>query len=395
MPTAATAGAWWQRLPEDFFRQADGTELDAEHRLKVAVTAGIDRVLRSGLGIAVSAALGPGFLTPARIHEQLRLMRPHEQLADAGDSEAVFGRSRKGIRVEELRPRILSYRPFGVNYRLLRFDSDHRPLNPELAERYDQAFNNRQAYAQFWSHGDRPRPTLIMVHGFGVDAYWFNAQMFSLRWFYKHGYDVLLYTMPFHGYRVEKGDWFSGYGLFANGLPCFNEGIIHAIRDLRVLLDFLERRGVKKMGVSGLSLGGYTSALLATVDPRLAFCIPNSPVVSPVDIAREWQPTGTLMALTLQRAGVTLAELRHALAVHNPLSYAPKIDGERVMIIGGAGDRFTPPRHVRLLHEHFRGSHLHWFPGNHLLHIQQARYLRMMKRFMDRHCGLKPGRPAD
>lgn len=163
---------------------------------------------------------------------------------------------------------------------------------------------------------------------------------------------------------------------------------MHAVRDLRVLLDFLQRRGVKHVGATGLSLGGYTSALLATVDKRLAFCIPNSPVVSPVDIAREWQPTGTLMALTLQRAGISLAELRHALAVHNPLSYTPKIDGGRVLVIGGAGDRFTPPRHVRLLHDHFAGSQLHWFPGNHLLHIHQAKYLRLMKAFMDRHCNL-------
>lgn len=388
MTAAAVTPAWWQRLPEDFFRQDDGTELDAEHPLKVAATAAVDRVLRSVLGIAVTAALGPGFLTPARIHEQMRQMRPHQALADAGDSEAVFGRARSGIRVEQLRPRVLGYRPGGVNYRLLRFDSEHRTLNPELAPQYDRCLQNRQAYAQYWFHRDGPRPTLMLVHGYGVDAYWFNAQMFSLRWFYKNGYDVLLYTLPFHGYRVEKGDWFSGYRLFANGLPCFNEAIVHAVRDLRVLLDFLQRRGVKHVGATGLSLGGYTSALLATVDKRLAFCIPNSPVVSPVDIAREWQPTGTLMALTLQRAGISLAELRHALAVHNPLSYTPKIDGGRVLVIGGAGDRFTPPRHVRLLHDHFAGSQLHWFPGNHLLHIHQAKYLRLMKAFMDRHCNL-------
>lgn len=389
MPATATAAeAWWQRLPEDFFRQADGTELDADHRFKVGASAALDRALRSVLGVAVTAALGRSFLTPERIHEQMQLMQPHQALADTHDSEAVFGRSRQGIHVEQLKPRVMSYRPFGVNYRLLRFDSGHQPLNPELAQRYARSFRNRSGYAQYWFHRGKPRPTLVMVHGFGVDAYWFNAQMFSLRWFYKQGYDVLLYTMPFHGYRVERGDWFSGYGLFANGLPCFNEAIVHAVRDLRVLLDFLERRGAPKMGVSGLSLGGYTSALLATVDPRLAFCIPNSPVASIVDIAREWQPTGTLMGATLERAGVSLAELRHALAVHNPLTYAPKIDGDKVLVIGGAGDRFTPPRHVRLLHEHFPGSHLHWFPGNHLLHLHQDKYLRRMKVFMDRHCGL-------
>ncbi|MNQ85742.1 hypothetical protein D3C85_1009150 [compost metagenome] len=36
-----------------------------------------------------------------------------------------------------------------------------------------------------------------------------------------------------------------------------------------------------------------------------------------------------------------VAELRGLIAVHNPLTYKPKMDGKRVLIIGGAGDRFT------------------------------------------------------
>jgi len=54
------------------------------------------------------------------------------------------------------------------------------------------------------------------------------------------------------------------------------------------------------------------------------------------------------------------------------------------MVIGGAGDRFTSPRFVRLLHEHWPGSHLHWFPGNHILHLDQRAYLKRMRSFMDR-----------
>jgi pimeloyl-ACP methyl ester carboxylesterase len=387
--TATTeALKWWERLPADFYRQADGTPLDAEHRFKVRATAAIDIALRTFLATVVGAASLPRFITPGRVRRQMEQMRVHEALADAGNAEAVFRRPELKSPVRELRPRLLSYRPLGVEYRLLRFDSRHDPLNPDVAPEYHRCLNNQHAYAQYWFHRDGPRPTLIMIHGFGVDAYWFNAQMFSLRWFYQQGYDILLYTLPFHGYRVERSDWFSGYRLFAGGLPCFNEAIVHAVRDLRVFMDYLQRRGVRHMGVSGLSLGGYTSALLACVEDRLSFCIPNSPVVSIVDIAREWQPMGLGMSLCLKLAGVSLQDLRHAMAVHNPLTYTPKIVPNRVLIIGGAGDRFTPPRHLRLLHRHFTGSRLHWFPGNHLVHLHQARYLRLMKFFMDRHCGL-------
>lgn len=57
---------------------------------------------------------------------------------------------------------------------------------------------------------------------------------------------------------------------------------------------------------------------------------------------------------------------------------------ENLLIIAGAGDRFTSPRFVHLPHRHWSGSDI-WFHGNHLLHLRQGQYLRLMKKFMDRH----------
>ena len=58
----------------------------------------------------------------------------------------------------------------------------------------------------------------------------------------------------------------------------------HAVHDFRIFMDYLESRGVNRIGVTGISLGGYTSALLATVEERLHFSIPNVPVVSLPDL---------------------------------------------------------------------------------------------------------------
>lgn len=103
----------------------------------------------------------------------------------------------------------------------------------------------------------------------------------------------------------------------------------------------------------------------------------------------EWQRTGPLLRWMMRRHSISLQELRHGTALHSPLTYKPQIDADRLMIIAGAGDRFTPPRFVRLLREHWQGSHLHWFPGNHILHLQQGKYLRLRKAFMDRNTGGK------
>ncbi len=46
-----------------------------------------------------------------------------------------------------------------------------------------------------------------------------NGLFLSLPWFYRSGYDVLLYTLPFHGRRAERFSPFSGYGFFSTDSP--------------------------------------------------------------------------------------------------------------------------------------------------------------------------------
>ncbi len=46
------------------------------------------------------------------------------------------------------------------------------------------------------------------------------------------------------------------------------------------------------------------------------------------------------------------------------------------MVIAGAGDRLAPPKHVRLLWGHWDRPRIHWFPGNHLVHLDKGKYLR-------------------
>jgi len=43
----------------------------------------------------------------------------------------------------------------------------------------------------------------------------------------------------------------------------------------------LRAAGTGPVGAFGMSLGGYTVALLASVEPQLAFAVPMIPIVSP------------------------------------------------------------------------------------------------------------------
>ena len=141
--------------------------------------------------------------------------------------------------------------------------------------------------------------------------YLFNGLFFSLPWFYRSGYDVLLYTLPFHGRRAERFSPFSGYGYFSHGMSGFAEAMAQAVHDFRSVIDYLESTGVDRIALTGMSLGGYTRALLAAVETRLQAVIPNVPVVTPESAFDDWFPANKLVDLGRQRmAGVSSRRVR-------------------------------------------------------------------------------------
>ncbi len=188
---------------------------------------------------------------------------------------------------------------------------------------------------------------------------------------------------PFHGARQTRYSIFSGHGFFAGGINRINEAFAQGVHDFRILLDHFEHAlGVTQVGVMGVSLGGFTSALLAAVEPRLRFAIPNVPVASVPDLVHEWEPLGVIIRAALARYGLSIEDARHLLAVSCPLTYRPLLPRERLFVIGGVGDRLAPPKHSRLLWDHWGRCRIHWFPGSHLLHLDRGEYLRQIARFL-------------
>lgn len=377
---------WWLSLPDSFGQSAFLTDKDSDHKLKVMGSAALDSVVRTGLASSVLAAMAPHMLSPERVQRDIRNLSFYSACADRRNVEEVFPRPPEGIKVTRERIPNSRFLPQNTHAELLRFDSPYQVLNPELRNYFDRKHHGIPAVAQHWRHPGGPRPTLIFTHGFGADAFWLNSLSFSLGWLFKQGYDILLHTLPFHGARMRRSDLLSGMGFFSHGFSHMNEAFLQGVFDLRVWMDYLEEQGVTAIGASGYSLGGYTTALAASCDNRLKFAIPNAPMVLPIDMILGWQPLGWAIRHMMKTNDLSLADLRHMTAVHCPLTWKPVLPAERLMVIGGAGDRFTSPQFVNILHEHWAGSAMHWFPGNHLVHLHQPDYLRLMKQFMDKAC---------
>ena len=72
-----------------------------------------------------------------------------------------------------------------------------------------------------------------------------------------------------------------------------------SVYDLQVFIEYLKNRKVETIGMTGVSLGGYHTALMSAIDDRIDFAIPMIPFVSVIDLILEWQPAGTMIKTML------------------------------------------------------------------------------------------------
>ncbi len=381
-------GPWWDHLESNFASRPEGFELRPWDWFRVNSSAMTDVLVRTLASTLVSStALPLGYLPSLgwrglEYGESSEDWKLYIDKLHSADPLGFFRAPQCDPDVEVLAAPRGHFKPEQGRCLALKFQSLYQPFNPRFAERYPETGRNSFVRARYWRHSKGPRPTIIAVHGFMADPYWLNQRFFSLPWLYEQGMDVLLCTLPHHGPRRERGSLFSGHGFFARGVGGINEHMGQAICDLRALMRYLRCEGVEKIGVTGVSLGGWVTALLASVEEKLEFAIPNVPVVSPVDLFMEWQPAGMLISSGLMATGLSLKKLRELLAVTTPLTYHPLLSRERLMIIGGVGDRMAPPKHSRLLWDHWGRCPIHWFPGNHLLHFDRGEYFDDMLSFM-------------
>lgn len=380
-PRHDTHAPWWDSLPLDFAREPEPFSLSTAEKLQVGFTAAGDVVLRTlGATLVGSLALPLGY-NPLGLYRALRDQRFYADLAASGDAARVFLRPPRQVPMLRRAAKVPLFTPEDGSCEDLRFESPFEPLNPRESRRYLSLSRNRYAHARHWRHHGKARATILAIHGFSADLYHFNEWFFAIPWLYKSGFDVMLVTMPFHGKRQTALSPFSGHGFFAGGTNRINEAFAQAIFDIRILMDSLFEAGVPRVGVTGMSLGGLATSLLACAEDRLEFAIPNVPVVSLADLILEWEPIASVIRASLAVVGKDIRAARQMLAVSSPLSFAPKLAKERLFIIGGVGDRLAPPRHARLLWDHWGRPKLHWFPGSHAIHLDRGEYFRSMRRF--------------
>ncbi len=252
----------------------------------------------------------------------------------------------------------------------LAWPSGYQPRFPGVRDWYQRAAANQRACARLFKHAGPARNTIVLIHGYRAGQFFVEERAYPVRWLYRLGLDVALFTLPFHALRSggTPPTWPS-----VNPART-NEGFAQAMHDLRSLVKFL---APPELAISGMSLGGYTTALFATLEAP-AFVCPMIPVASFPDLFWEYGE-GQPERARAEREGITLDMLRAAMSIHTPIARRPKVAPERVLVVAAEGDRISPPSHATRLARHFACEELR-FAGGHLLQLGRGDAFRALAR---------------
>jgi pimeloyl-ACP methyl ester carboxylesterase len=272
----------------------------------------------------------------------------------------------------EISTQLVGDGPEGSRVSELSFPSEYRPFHADHAGEHLRWRENLTAHARVYAGRGKRRPLAILVHGWGGGNFWFEERAFAVPRWLRAGFDVALFQLPFHGRRAPAvpGAARSGSLFPSPHLVRTNEAFGQAIWDLRALAHHLRTSaggGERAVGVMGMSLGGYTTALWASLDPRLAFAICMIPAASLAEL--KWRHgEHTPARREAVKAGVTLDLFADVFTVHSPTTRPVRLPSERLFVIAGKADCICPPEHAQRIARHWR-TDLHWFPGGHVAQV--------------------------
>lgn len=249
----------------------------------------------------------------------------------------------------------------GIEYEHLEFESGYAPHAGEPGrERWLDLVATRTAHAYVLRQPNgADRPWVVCNNGYRMGHAFSDLRLF--RRFHELGLNVLIPVLPLHGPRRVGRQ--SGDGFLAGEVLDTVHAEAQAMWDIRRMIAWLRHQGATQIGSYGLSLGGYTTALLAALVDDLECAIAGIPVS---DFSRIFWRHGPKLQLDyLGHMGAAQEDAARVFRVVSPLALKPRVAPEGRMIFGAIADRLVTPDHVRDLWEHWGRPRMVWYPGSH------------------------------
>jgi hypothetical protein len=213
---------------------------------------------------------------------------------------------------------------------------------------------------------EEPRPWLVGVHGFAMGTPLVNFAGFPVRLLHEElGLNLAMPVLPLHGPRGVGG--LSGAEVLNPDYTRMVHLFTQALWDVRRTIAWIRAKSDEPVGLYGISLGGYVSALAAAFEPELACVIAGIPAVDFPGLASDNQPW--IMRRYGDEFEVDWKLVRAVSHVVSPLAFPPQVPRERRFIYAGLADRVVKPYQPRALWRHWEEPEIHWFSGGHVLGI--------------------------
>jgi hypothetical protein len=230
-------------------------------------------------------------------------------------------------------------------------------------------------HAWLLRHGGRPRPWLVCIPGYRMGQPLIDFTGFRARWLHQTlGVNVAIPVLPLHGPR--RVGWRGGDGFLSGDFVDTVHAQAQAVWDVRRLIGWLRAQGAPGVGVYGISLGGYTAALVASLESELACVIAGIPATDFVRLAREHAPP--MLVRAAERAGFSLDRIERLLRVVSPLALAPRVPHARRFLYAGVVDRLASPDQASDLWRHWGEPRTLWYHGSHVSFIWEPEILPLL-----------------
>lgn len=263
----------------------------------------------------------------------------------------------------------------GRSYERMVFDSGYEPnVGAPGRDRWLSYPANGREYALLLRHPE-PRPWLVCVHGAVMGRGLLDLTLFRAWHLHEDlGLNVVLPVLPMHGPRARglpQGAAFPGEDVLDDV-----HATAQAVWDVRRLLSWIRsQQPDSPIGLNSISLGGYITSLVASLEDGLTCAILGVPVADMTELLRRH---AGMSRTDPRRATVTLAEPLGRMV--SPLSLTPRVPMRGRFIYAGIADQLVHPREqVVRLWEHWGRPEIVWYRGGHTGFFQS----RPVQRFMN------------
>jgi dienelactone hydrolase len=220
------------------------------------------------------------------------------------------------------------------------------------------------------------RPTVVLLHGWNAELGYRTLFPFLARRLNAAGLNAVMFELPYHSQRKPRGRG-APNNFISNNLLHVASAAHQALADARALIAWLNAQGCRRIGVWGISLGGWLAGLLACHEPRLSAAVLMTPVARMDRVIHELDFCAPLRRSLGGRA-VRLEPL-------NLISHRPRVPVANVLIIASEHDLFAPIDSLEELWQAW-GQPVLWRPRHgHISAMMAAPLLEQTVQWVERH----------